>query len=318
MTGVTWRAPTEADIPAWVDLLAAVESVDRTGEVIDAAEIEALLGLSYLDPAHDVRLGWDGDTPVGFASVLDPAREAPRRISIEGAVRPDRRRRGIGDALLEWAVGRAQERAVERPVDGDGWLEVGAGEGDTGREALFRAHGFAPVRYYFEMRRSLATAVAVPAVPRGLTLAPFDRARDEDVRAAHNEAFRDHWGSSPLDAETWSTWVTGDRDFRPDCSFIVLDGDDVAGYALNALHPADWPGLGFREGWTHQLGVRRPWRGRGVARALLHATMRAFRAEGMDYATLDVDSENPTGALALYQRAGYRRERCRVAWSRPL
>jgi ribosomal protein S18 acetylase RimI-like enzyme len=55
-----------------------------------------------------------------------------------------------------------------------------------------------------------------------------------------------------------------------------------------------------------------------VARALLHATMRAFRAEGMDCATLDVDSENPTGALALYQGVGYRRERSRVAWARHL
>lgn len=315
---VTWRAPTAADVPAWVDLLAAVESVDRTGEVIDAGEIEAMLGLSYVDPERDVRLAWEGDAPVGFVSVLDPARGVPRRIAIEGAVRPNRRRRGIGGALLEWAVARADERAGERPVDGEGWIEVGAGEGDTGREALFRACGFTPVRWYFEMRRSLAADVPFPAVPRGLALVPFDPALDEDVRTAHNDAFRDHWGSMPIDPETWSTWVTGARDFRADCSFVVLDGDEVAGYALNALHPADWPGLGFREGWTHQLGVRRPWRGRGVARALLHATMRAFRAQGMDFATLDVDSENPTGALALYQRAGYRRERCRVAWTRPL
>jgi len=145
-----------------------------------------------------------------------------------------------------------------------------------------------------------------------------DAAADEATRAAHNDTFRDHWGATGLDRETWTTWVTGHHSFRADRSFLVLDAGEIAGYALNSLHPADWPGLGFREGWTHQLGVRRRWRGRGVAKALLHATMRAFAADHLDFAALDVDADNPTGALALYEGVGYRRDRCRVAWAHPL
>jgi len=174
------------------------------------------------------------------------------------------------------------------------------------------------------MRRPLDATIPEPVVPDGLQLVPFEPGMEESTRQAHNEAFRDHWGSSPIDDETWMTWVTGHRDFRADLSFVMTDGttdsatNEVAGYAINAAHPNDWPALGFTEAWTHQLGVRRPWRGRGVARALLAASMRAFQQVGLEFAALDVDAENPTGALALYQGMGYVRDRSRVAWARQL
>ena len=51
--------------------------------------------------------------------------------------------------------------------------------------------------------------------------------------------------------------------------------------------------------------MRREFRGRGIAQALLADAMRRFAAAGMEVASLDVDSENPTGALALYVKMGY-------------
>ena len=51
--------------------------------------------------------------------------------------------------------------------------------------------------------------------------------------------------------------------------------------------------------------MRRPWRGRGLATALLVRGMIAFRAAGMDAASLGVDTENPTGAVGLYERVGF-------------
>ncbi len=313
-----WRPPTLDDVPSWVELLAAIERVDHTGEVLGAEDLLDLIGLSYFDAARDARLLWAGEEPVAFGTVLCLPGSRPRRVVLDGAVRPDWRGRGVGTALIGWQAARGAEVGAAAGTDGDGWLELSCGDSDTRRAQLFAAEGFAPIRYYFEMRRPLDGAVPEPVVPEGLTLVPYAPGRDEAVRVAHNEAFRDHWGSSEIDAETWGAWVTGHHDFRADCSMLVLDGDEVAGYALNSLHPADWPALGFREGWTHQLGVRRPWRGRGVARALLDATARRFAAEGLEFATLDVDADNPTGALALYQGVGYRRDRCRVAWARPL
>jgi mycothiol synthase len=316
---LVWTVPTVADVPAWTELFAAVEAEDRLGEVLAEEDVGSVLELSYFDAPRDGRLLWspDGELVASGTVVCTPSARQ-WRIGLSGTVRPSWRGRGIGTALVKWQVERGLEVAAERLREAvlPAWLEVEAPEEDTSRNALFAEHGFSPVRYYLEMRRPLAEPIPDVAVPRGLSLVPFDPARDAAVRDAHNEAFLDHWGSTGLDAETWAMWVSGHHEFRPDLSFIVLDGEEIAGYAMNSVHPKDWPTLGFTEGWTHQLGVRRPWRGRGVARALLHATFTAFVAEGLEFAALDVDAENPTGALALYSGMGYARDRCRVAWGR--
>lgn len=319
MDGLEWRAPTDADLPAWVELLAAIEAVDHAGEVIGARELEDQMGLSYFDPVADARLAWTAaGEPVAWGTVLCIPDARQRRVSLQGAVRPGWRGRGVGSALIAWQVARGVDVAAAGPHELPGWLEVIGSEHDRARADLFRGHGFTPLRYYLEMRRDLSTSIPEPGGLGGLTLSGFEPASDELVRRAHNEAFEDHWAATVIDEETWRTWGTGHHEFRADCSFVVRDGREVAGYALNSEHPNDWPGLGFTEGWTHQLGVRRPWRRRGVATALLLATLRAFTEDGLDFAALDVDAENPTGALALYESVGYARERCYVAWAHPV
>ena len=299
--------------------LAEIEAFDRTGETLGRDDLKDELGLSYFDAEADVRLGWHGGRIVAWGTVVCVPNTHQRRVQLAGAVVPDGRGQGIGTELLEWLVARGTEVAEARPTDAPGWLEVGASDGDAAREELFGEFGFDRLRYYFEMRRPLGDLTPSPRpVPAPLRLVPYDFAYDDATRDAHNEAFRDHFAANELDAETWHRWVTGGQGFRPDCSFLVLDGDEIAGYVLNSIHPDDWPGLGFTEGWTHQLGVRRPWRNRGIATVLLDQSAAAFAAEGLDFATLDVDAENLTGALGLYESHGYHRDKTRVAWSLPL
>jgi len=313
---VRWGGASPEHLDACVVALGEIEAVDRTGEVIGRRELEEELGLSYVDPDLDVLLGWEGERVVAWGSVVCIPSARQRRVMLEGAVVPDRRRTGLGAELLAWQMARGAEVAAGRGPDAPGWLEVSASTGDVAREALFAAQGFTPLRYYLEMRRPLTDVPAFELPDGEVRIEPFDFVHDDALRLVHNEAFRDHFASSELDEETWQTWVTGDHQFRADCSFIAFAGDEIVGYAINAIHPDDWPALGFTEGWTHQLGVRRPWRGRGLARSLLRATATAFVGEGLDYAALDVDAENPTGALGLYESEGYRRDKTRVAWSR--
>ena len=316
---VEWTSASDADLDAWVVALAEIEAVDRSGEVLGRVDLEDELALSYVDAEADVRLGWDGDRIVAWGTVVCVPNAHQRRVQITGSVVPDRRGEGIGTELVTWLVGRGTAVADAQPTDAAGWLELGATEGDAARESLFEAFGFSPLRYYFEMRRPLAAfSPSTRTLPAPLRIEPYDFTYDEAVRSAHNEAFRDHFAAIEMDRETWERWVTGGREFRADCSFLVFDGDEIAGYTLNSVHPDDWPGLGFSEGWTHQLGVRRPWRSRGVATVLLDHGAAAFARDGLDYATLDVDAENPTGALGLYESQGYRRDKTRVAWSRPI
>lgn len=315
---VEWRAPDEGDLDDWADALARVEAVDRTGEVLGRADLEEQIGLSYFDVSTDARLAWWDGEVVAWGMVCCIPSPHQRRVLLDGAVVPEARGRGIGTELVSWQRDRGCEVAAKVDASIPGWLELSASEADHVRGDLFAESGFTPVRYYHEMRRALADGALPVGLRDDLDLVPYERAYDESVRVAHNEAFRDHFAASELDPESWDAWVTGHHNFRADCSYLVLDGDAVAGYALNAIHPDDWPALGFTEGWTHQLGVRRAWRGQGLAKALLGATAGAFAVEGLEYAALDVDAANPTGALVLYEGQGYQRAKTRVAWARPV
>ena len=173
------------------------------------------------------------------------------------------------------------------------------------------------MRWYFDMRRDLREPIPAEATPLPIRIEGYEPALAERVRAAHNDAFADHWGSEPLTPELWNRDFVGDPHFRGDLSFVAFDGGEVAGYSVNYVAEADWEATGIREGWVGQLGVRRPWRKRGLATALLVRSMRAFRDAGLDAATLGVDAENPTGALGVYERVGFRPFRRSVRLQRP-
>ena len=129
--------------------------------------------------------------------------------------------------------------------------------------------------------------------------------RGEDERAAHEaaeEAFLDHWGGDeePFEAWLWDKIQSPAADFDPELSILAVDGQEIAGVAFGQPRARFDPAVGY----IRVVGVRRPWRRRGLARALLLESFAAFHARGTTTVTLHVDAANPTGALALYEGVG--------------
>jgi GNAT superfamily N-acetyltransferase len=85
----------------------------------------------------------------------------------------------------------------------------------------------------------------------------------------------------------------------PGLWFLAEDAatGELAGVCLTRIAP----GTG---GWIGPVGVRRPWRKRGLGLALLHATFAELHRRGIPAASLSVDADSPTGAPRLYTRAG--------------
>ena len=71
-------------------------------------------------------------------------------------------------------------------------------------------------------------------------------------------------------------------------------------------------------GWVDVLGVRRPWRRRGLALALLHHTFGEFYQRGKRKVGLGVDAQSLTGATRLYEKAGMHVQRQYATYEKEL
>jgi mycothiol synthase len=318
---LTWRALRAEDAPAATRAWAAVEAVDHTGEHYSEQDVRDALEEESIDLRRDTlaALAPDGEL-VAFAWVHGSVEVYDLdRIDAEGAVAPAARGRGLGRRLLEWAGERAVSLHAERHPDVPGAVCVDMHENNPGKRALVQAAGYEATRWWYRMARNLDDPLPeVPPTPPGLTLAPYAADRDEAVRQAHREAFAGHWGATPPDERRWRQRYTGAQTFRPDVSWLVLGGEEVAAYLLTSFWEADAAATGVREAFVGQLGVRPAWRRRGLGALLLATALESYRAAGYERSVLTVDTANATGALRLYERAGYAVKDTSVVWTKPL
>lgn len=318
-----WLPLRRVDVPALTELMAAAEAVDQADENYDEDDVceEFLSGL--IDLGADTRLVWAGEELIGYASLFGQrlVREV-HSVWLSGAVHPRHRRRGVGRQLLRWQLDRAERLHAERHPTLPANLMCGVSETNVGLAALARAEGLEQLRFWFEMVRSLEDADPPLPLVRpmgGVRIEPFDEGRDEEVRLAHNLAFRGHFGSTERDPEEWRRYFTGSRAFRPDLSLLAVQDDDraeISGYLLAYVYAADVAASGRREVYLGQLGTLPDFRGRGVGSGLMAAALAQWSAVGHQDVYLGVDTANGTGALGLYERAGYRVHKRSTSWGR--
>ncbi len=318
---LTWRALTTEDVPALTRAWAAVEAADRTGEHYSEQDLRDALADETIDLGRDTLAAVaPGGELVAFAWVHGSLEVHDLdRVDAEGAVVPAARRSGLGRRLLAWAEERAARLHADRHPDVPGAVCVDVHEDNPGKQALVQAAGYEATRWWHRMVRSLDGPLpTVPPTPPGLTLAPYTTDRDEAVRQAHREAFAGHWGAAPPDEQEWAQRHTGAQTFRPDVSWLVLDGDLVVAYLLTSFWEADAAASGVREAFVGVLGVRPAWRRRGLGGLLLAAALASYRAAGYERSVLTVDTGNATGALRVYERAGYAVQDGSCVWTKPL
>ena len=163
------------------------------------------------------------------------------------------------------------------------------------------------------MEVDLAVKPQPPVWPAGLVVRTF-RPGEDDERAyeTQEETFADQFDATPLSYGEWRLWSFREP-FDPALWFLAEDGGELAGICLCR------PERGGDEtlGWVSVLGVRRPWRRRGLGLSLLLHAFDELRTRGKRRAGLGVDASNPTGAVSLYERAGMVVARRSDHWEKP-
>jgi mycothiol synthase len=307
------------DEPLVLNLFKAADSVDQTERGMSANDLQAWMTWPGVNPQTDFFVAEAGGRPVGFAGVDAQAGQRENNLAYcGGVVDPDYRRKGVGTRLMQAAEKRATELMSGYSNSFPKYLSVFSRSTQPDMIALLESRGMAPARYFFGMQRDLTADLPAAPAPGGLSIRTY---RPEDECAAHaafDEAFRDHWNYEPLSLDMFRHEFTRLPHFRPDLWFLAWDGEAIAGFTFNMVDPEYMKRVGRQEGQVAEVGVRRAWRKRGLATALLSHSLHALRQAGMDFAILGVDAANPTGALSIYERAGFRELRRNIVYRKQL
>ncbi len=318
--GFQLRHPNLNDLQAVTDLIVATDMATR-GESDFAAE-DLLSG--WKAPNFDLnRDAWvvtlsngqvashsnPGELVVAYEELWNQKDHA--RLHGDGYVHPQYRTRGIGTFLLRTLEVHARQQISLAPAEIQVSVRNGVDGADPSGRELHENEGYTPIRYFWRMRIEMNTMPDAPQLPAGISLRAFDPSQDEGaIFNALEEAFSDHWGHIPWEFDWWRQRNIERPDFDPGLWFLAQQGEQIAGGVLGK----------FRQdiGWVGTLGVRRAWRRKGIGLALLQQTFVEFFRRGMKAVELSVDAQNPTGATALYERAGMHRAHEYVVYEKVL
>jgi mycothiol synthase len=302
------RAPTIGDVPAIAEVTNALMRSLYGRDELSEAEYRLIFAAPDFDPAEDALVAEDDEGRiVGYADVEDPSGEG-RRVWIVVDVLP-----GTDRAVRRALLDAIEEKARLRQAAG-GSTKVYLPSRDEATAELLAARGYEVARHSFRMEADLTTEPEPPVWPDGIAVRTFRSGEDDRaVYEAQEETFADQFDATPMSYEEWRHWSFGAA-FDPDLWFLAEDGEQVAGILLARPERGGDQTLG----WVSVVGVRRPWRRRGLGRALLLHGFRELRRRGKPRAGLGVDGESPTGAVRLYERAGMRVVRRSDHWEKDL
>lgn len=302
-TGLTVRRPEDDDL-------------GRIAELYDRAALRGRSGTTgrgALRTARDLRRTWqarrndalvverDGSVVgyVEFDEELDPWTPAVEAYA-EGRVDPAAGGEGIGTFLLGRVADRARAAARHNPrlpvV-----LRTTLVDPRPATLAWFEHQGLLPERHLLQLRIDLTTDLPEPQWPDGARGVRADEVPLPALHTALVSAFADHHLGATEDLDTWRELAVERGRVQLWASVAAVDGDgEPIGVALGHVGGEGDPGLGV----IAELGVVPPWRGRGLATAVLRAAFRRFAALGVQRVGLEVDDVTLDGALRLYERAG--------------
>lgn len=301
-----FRAASTADIPQIVAVSNA-HSMALIGEKsVMAVEMETEFKTPGFVPARDTIVAIERETG-RYAAYIECWNETPPHVEsyLYGRVHPDFQRLGIGKRLLQLIEGRSRSRIHLSPPDARIFTLIATNKEDKAACRLFEQSGYTHTRTFHKMMIDLVELPPAPAFPAGIIMRSYQPDDLEPLVHAVEEAFADHWGHVDSPFETalgrWRNYLD-DPTFDPEMWLIAFDGAEIAGFSVCWKEAAESPAVGL----VNDLGVRRPWRKRGLGLALLRQSFHTLYKKGKTKVKLGVDSGSLTNATALYERAGMR------------
>lgn len=292
----------------WADLDAAVE-LTNARSIADIGEGDmtvARMRMFWNEPERNIEMdNWFISGPDGrLVAYADYSEYEPFvENGFEYAVLPDHSGIGLEQAIYEVAEDRARRSILKAPAGAEITLETRIWSSNVADRTLLIERGFEQSRIWNRMLIEMSELPSEPSWPEGFSVRNLRPDEVQTVHDAWEDAQRDEYGFSSLTPDEFRQYfIEEEEDFDPTLWFLAIDDSsgEIAGYTL-----CRWERPGEPEtGHIRYVAVRRPYRRRGIGRALLLHTFREFYRRGKRKVGLAVDSTSLTGADRLYERAG--------------
>jgi GNAT superfamily N-acetyltransferase len=306
----------ESDFPHVVSVAEGSGEEDQLEFTISVEDIaREFKHLENCDPYQDFLFAEVGDRVIGYSRLSwskDPNGTYLYNHSVD--VLPEWRGTGIRNAMLRYNEQRLRKIAHTHPVEVPHVFQSIVADSERDWISVLTSEGYKVFRYGFRMVRPDLENIPDFLFPDGIELRPVKPEHYRAIIDAWNEACKDMRGQIPISDEDFRGFQESPI-FDPSIWQIAWHKDEVVGTVLNFIDAQENIQYKRKRGHVELISVKRPWRGRGIAKALIARSFRLLKDLGMTEAALGVDAENPSGALHLYQKMGFKIER-RVAFYR--
>ncbi len=296
------------DLPAMLEVLIPSKLADGLEEGDSLEQItNSYVHMEHSNPYEDMIMAEVDGRMIGYSRVTYYVEDntGDAIYGLFGFIHPNWRRRGIGQAMMRYNEQHLRQIAASQTCKGKRYFETFLQTTQRGAVALAELEGYQPARYAYIMVRPDLDNLPDAPVPAGLEVRPVLHEHVRQIWDASQEAFQDHWGYVREGEEDYQSWLNWPY-FKPELWQVAWDGDQVAGMVLNFINIAENEQFKRKRGWTENIAVRRPWRKRGLARALIVRSLAMLKEQGMTEAALGVDTQNTSGALRVYESCGFK------------
>ena len=303
------------DEVVWIEILNASRKGREDWRAITAEE---MLLQEKEDPSFDLEGRFIAELdrkPVGAVHANVEKLREERKGFIRFYVIPESRDRGIEHQFVETALRELKARGMataQASVDSRELDYVG----------LLGGLDFKQVRVGSMMEMDLANISQGIGENRQVAIRTLQKDREEDIKLLTwllNETFKEHFNFRPDTVEEVRHFLFSDLYYKKEKEifFAELDGESV-GYIGAGIDEKYNLEKNVKAGDIFTIGVLKKYRRTGIgARLILHA-LETLEAEGMTKATLGVDDYNPTKAIKLYEKVGFRVKKKSLTFEREL
>ncbi len=309
----------ESDFPKMLAIIEAASLVDKDENAITLKDIKHdYAHLTRSDPEKDMIFAEIHGEPVAYSRVEWYQEENPNHRLYQHFIhiRPEWREKGIEEVMIGWCEAHLKAIAEEHPQDSQRFFQTFSSGSKSAFIQILESLGYQTVRYSYEMSRPLDDIPAAE-LPSGIEVRPAEEKDWHKVWEAANEAFRDHWGYAEPEEEDYLSYKSS-KEFQPHLWQVAWDGEKIVGSVMNYIDHDYNQKFSRKRGWTENISTLKEYRQRGIASALIVRSMHMHKVQGMTEVGLGVDTNNPTGALRLYQSLGYQEDKTFITFRKEL